>query len=64
MAAQPLPWQPVPVLDNPFGEEISPNIQSNPPQCNLRPFHKPASQMFITRQTKSKEQNYQTYKEL
>ncbi|PKU44940.1 hypothetical protein llap_4753 [Limosa lapponica baueri] len=35
MMTQPLPWQPIPMLENPFGEEIFPNIQSKPPLAQL-----------------------------
>ncbi|KAK4828653.1 hypothetical protein QYF61_000301 [Mycteria americana] len=35
MGIQLLPWQPVPMLNNPFGEEIFPNIQSKPPLAQL-----------------------------
>jgi len=35
MVTQPLPWQPVSVLGNPFSEEIFPNIRSKPPLAQL-----------------------------
>ena len=35
MVTTPLPGQPVPMLDKPFGEEIFPNIQSKPPLAQL-----------------------------
>lgn len=30
MRTQPLPWQPAPMLDNPFLEEFFPSMQSKP----------------------------------
>lgn len=38
MVTHPLPWEPVPVLDSPLGDEVFPNLQSKPPLVQFEPI--------------------------
>ncbi|KAK4806266.1 hypothetical protein QYF61_013410 [Mycteria americana] len=45
------PGQPVPMLDNPFGEEIFPNIQSKPPLAQLEAISSPPITCYLGEET-------------
>ena len=38
MVTPPLPWQPVPMSNNPFGKEVLPKIQPKTPLAQLKPI--------------------------